>query len=331
MRSQNGVAVVGCGHWGKNIVRNFNELGALRIVCDSSGRARNLALKIAGHAEIVESFSKVLNSGAQGVVIATPAETHYDLARQALLADKDVFVEKPLALTYEQGARLVLLAERRKRILMVGHVMEYHPGIRRLLQMVKKGDVGRIQYIYSNRLSLGRIRREENSLWSFAPHDIAIILRLVGRMPSCVTALGESYIRSHVADITVTHLLFENKIQAHIFVSWLHPFKEQRLVVVGTSGMLSFDDISKQLFFYDHPVNFKKGEISMLNARKRTIPFSREEPLKFECKTFLASMRSGKAPLTDGNSGLRVLEVLRAAQRSLVLRGRGVSLEEKRL
>ncbi|MFQ5349930.1 MAG: Gfo/Idh/MocA family protein, partial [Thermoanaerobaculia bacterium] len=226
------VAVAGCGHWGKNLVRNFHQLGALAAVCDPREDGRRLAAETAPGVEVSDSFEAALACPA--VVIATPAETHYDLARQALSADRDVFVEKPLALTYDQGAELVRLAEERQRILMVGHVLEYHPAIVRLAELVRGGELGTVHYIYSHRLSLGKVRREENILWSFAPHDIAVILRLVGTLPERVSATGGSYLQPGIADVTVTDLQFAGGQRAHIHVSWLHPFKEQRLVVVGS-------------------------------------------------------------------------------------------------
>jgi predicted dehydrogenase len=219
------VAVVGCGYWGKNLVRNFNQLGALAMTCDLSPTGRALALEIAPQAEVVSSLDQVLDTQVDGVIIATPAETHYTLARQVLAAGKHVLVEKPLALTYEQGQELVQLAEAHGRILMVGHVLEYHPALVRLLELIREGELGKIQYIYSNRLSLGKIRREENILWSFAPHDIAIILRLMGSLPFQVVACGGSYIQPNIADVTITSLLFDNGVRAHIHVSWLHPFR----------------------------------------------------------------------------------------------------------
>ena len=200
------VAVIGCGYWGKNLVRNFAQLGALQMVCDAAESGQKRAAEIAPHAEVVAEVDEVLSAPVEGVVIATPAETHYELVRRALEAGKDVLCEKPLALTYEQGAELVRLAEHQGRILMVGHVLEYHPGIVRLLELVRDGKLGKVRYIYSNRLSLGKVRREENILWSFAPHDIAIILRLMGSMPFQVVACGGSYIQPNIADVTVTHL-----------------------------------------------------------------------------------------------------------------------------
>jgi predicted dehydrogenase len=326
MVNEKHIAVVGCGYWGKNLVRNFRELGALRMVCDTSKAGRELAAETAPHAEVVADIDKVLGTPVGGVVIATPAETHYELAAQALEAGKDVLCEKPLALTYEQGIELVHLAERQERILMVGHVLEYHPGIVRLLELVRSGELGKVRYIYSNRLSLGKVRREENILWSFAPHDIAIILRLMGAMPFQVVACGGSYVQPNIADVTVTHLLFDNGVRAHIYVSWLHPFKEQRLVVIGSCKMASFDDVAKRLVLYDQRVDLREGEPIPIKGDGEDVPFSSDEPLRLECQAFLTAMETRVSPLTDGCSGLRVLEVLQAAQRSLVMNGEPVSL-----
>lgn len=320
------VAVIGCGYWGKNLVRNLAQLGALRIVCDVGQSARRMAADLAPNAQIVGDFEEVMEAQVDGVVIATPAETHYDLARRGLEAGKDVLCEKPLALTYEQGAELVSLAERRERILMVGHVMEYHPGVVRLVELVRAGELGKVRYIYSNRLSLGKVRREENILWSFAPHDIAIMLRLMGRMPFQVLACGGSYVQPNIADVTVTDMLFDNGVRAHIHVSWLHPFKEQRLVIIGSNKMASFDDVAKKLILYDQHVDIRNGEPIPVKGEGEDVPFSEDEPLRLECQAFLAAIKSGKPPLTDGASGLRVLKVLNAAQRSLVMNGELVTL-----
>jgi predicted dehydrogenase len=320
------VAVVGCGYWGKNLVRHFNNLQALELVCDATTEGRKTAASLAPEARVVDSFESVLTSHVDGIVIATPAETHFDLTRQALEAGKDVLVEKPLALTYEQGSELVELAEKRGRVLMVGHVLEYHPAIQRLNELVKSGVLGKIQYISSNRLNLGKVRREENILWSFAPHDIAIILRLIGYPPFQVTALGGSYLQPNIADVTVTHLLFDNGVRAHIYVSWLHPFKEQRLVVIGTKMMASFDDVSKELVLYDQRVEVQEGKPVPIKGEGQRVEFSAEEPLLIECRAFLEAMISREPPLTDGVSGKRVLQVLQAAQRSLIMNGEPVTL-----
>ncbi len=189
------VAVIGCGYWGKNLVRNFDELGVLHTVCDMTEQGRATARTLAPACTITARLDDVFgNRQIDGVVIATPAETHFSLVMQALQAGKDVFVEKPLALTYEEGAELVRMAHTMQRILMVGHVLEYHPAIVTLRQLIDQGELGKIHYIYSNRLSLGKVRREENILWSFAPHDVAIILRLIGSLPFEVVACGGAYV-----------------------------------------------------------------------------------------------------------------------------------------
>ena len=313
------VAVAGCGYWGKNLVRNFRELGALAAVCDPHPAGRELAAEVAPDVEIGDSFEAALAHPA--VAIATPAETHYELARRALEAGRDVFVEKPLALTYEQGAELVRLAERRRRILMVGHVLEYHPAIVRLHELIRDGELGDVHYIYSHRLSLGKVRREENILWSFAPHDIAIILRLLGELPQRVSATGGSYLQPGIADVTVTSLQFAGGQRAHIHVSWLHPFKEQRLVVVGSRKMASFDDVGKRLVLYDQRVEWRDDMALPIRHEGDLVPFADEEPLGNECRAFLEAVDSRRQPLTDGESGLRVLRVLEAAQLSLARRG----------
>ena len=320
------VAVIGCGYWGQNLVRNMHQLGALALVCDSTDTGRRTANQVAPGVPLAGDISAALGDPITGVMIATPAETHHDLVLQALEAGKDVFCEKPLAVTYEQGLEMHRAARDAGRILMVGHVLEYHPGIERLQELVCSGELGKVRYIYSNRLSLGKIRREENALWSFAPHDIAVILRLVGDLPFQVVACGGSYIQPNIADVTVTQLLFDNGVRAHIFVSWLHPFKEQRLVVVGSRRMASFDDVNKKLLVYDQHVEIENGQPIPIKGEGREIPFAAEEPLRRECQAFLDAMTSRHPPLTDGPAGLRVLKVLQAAQRSLVMNGEPVNL-----
>jgi len=320
------VAVVGCGYWGKNLARNFAQLDSLAMVCDATSTGQETARQIAPQAAVVADMQEVLATGIEGVVIATPAETHFDLTAQALEAGKDVLVEKPLALTYEQGARLVRLARERERILMVGHVLEYHPAVVRLVELVQAGEVGKVHYIYSNRLSLGKVRREENILWSFAPHDVAVILRLMDSMPFQVTACGGSYLQANIADVTVTNLLFDNGVRAHIHVSWLHPFKEQRLVVIGSRKMASFDDVAKKLVLYDQRVEIKEGQPVPVKGSGEEVSFPTDEPLWLECRAFLDALATRCPPKTDGESGLRVLKVLQAAQRSLVMNGEPVTI-----
>jgi len=318
--------VIGSGYWGKNLVRNFSQLDCLAMACDVTPAGRATAAELAPGAIITSEMESVLAADVPGVVIATPAETHFALVKRALETGKDVFVEKPLALTCEQGVQLVRLAETHGRILMVGHVLEYHPAVVRLLELVRGGQLGKIHYIYSNRLSLGKIRREENILWSFAPHDVAVILRLMGSLPFQVVACGGSYVQPNIADVTVTNLLFDNGVRAHIHVSWLHPFKEQRLVVIGSRKMASFDDVAKKLVLYDQHVEVKEDGPVPIKGTGEEVPFSLDEPLRLECQAFLKAIATRQPPLTDGRSGVQVLKVLQAAQRSLVMNGEPVTL-----
>jgi predicted dehydrogenase len=323
------VAVVGAGYWGKNLVRNFHELGALAGVAEANASLR-LAIQTQFGCQTFQHFSDVLESDVEALVVATPAETHYPLVKEALASGKDVFVEKPLALTYQQGKELLEIAQTHQKILMVGHVLEYHPAIAMMLSLIRSGELGKLRYVYSNRLSLGKLRKEENVLWSFAPHDVAVILRVIGHEPVQVTACGGTYITPTIADVTTTNLFFNDEVRAHIFVSWLHPFKEQRLVVLGEHKMLSFDDVHKKLVLYDHRVELKDDQPIPVKGEGMELAFSQEEPLKLECQAFLKAIESREPPLTDGESGLRVLKVLEAAQQSLISQGTPVQMSSIR-
>ncbi|WP_376790599.1 Gfo/Idh/MocA family oxidoreductase [Thermoflexus sp.] len=324
-----GVALLGFGIWGRNLARNLHELGALRLICDPSPeRLEEAGVHYPDVDRSGDPEAALERDDIQGVAIAAPAVTHYELALRALQAGKDVFVEKPLALSVKEGQRLVEEAERRQRVLMVGHVLEYHPAVQTLRELIARGELGRLRYLYSNRLNWGRIRTEENILWSFAPHDIALMLRLLGTMPEEVACHGEAYLNHDVADVTLTVLKFPRGIQAHIFVSWLHPFKEQRFVVVGERQIAVFDDTQpweRKLVLYPHRVEWEGGQIPI--ARKAEgIPVSLEpkEPLRAEMEHFLHCISTRQRPLTDGESALRVLEVLMAAQQSLDDGGRAI-------
>ncbi|WP_417911274.1 Gfo/Idh/MocA family oxidoreductase [Candidatus Electronema sp. PJ] len=320
MHTQN-IAVVGTGYWGKNLVRNFSHLGALRMICDISQEAVEKFIAQYPGTVGVHSYHEVLaDKAVQGVVLATPAASHAAMCQQALLAGKDVYVEKPLCLSEEEGAELIALAEQQGRILMVGHLLWYHPVVLKLKELIDAGALGRIQYIYSNRLNLGKLRREENVLWSFAPHDISVILGLLGEMPESIQAQGGNYLHRKIADTTVSLLNFASGVRAHIFVSWLHPFKEQKLVVVGDKKMAVFDDTAlwpDKLLLYPHSVEWA-GNIPVAHkaeAEKVTLPES--EPLRAECQAFLDAIASRKPPYTDGKEGLNVLKVLNRCQHAL--------------
>ncbi|MBF0285921.1 MAG: Gfo/Idh/MocA family oxidoreductase [Magnetococcales bacterium] len=321
MKQSPTVAVVGAGYWGRNLVRNFHALGALRMVCDADPEALRLILTGYPDVEGALHFEEVLTEpDIAAVAIATPATAHGSMVRQALLAGKDVYVEKPLCLDAAEGEELVKLARELDRILMVGHLLWHHPAVLRLKEMTTQGELGRIQYIYSNRLNLGRLRREENVLWSFAPHDVSVILGLAGEIPERVQAQGGNYLHPRIADTTVTLLDFANGVRAHIFVSWLHPFKEQKLVVVGDRQMAVFDDTapwSDKLLLYPHTIQWSENVPVANRAEARRVQLEESEPLKLECAHFLSCVEHRHPPRTDGAEGVRVLRVLKACQQAL--------------
>lgn len=315
------IAVIGAGYWGRNLVRNFASLGALAAICD--GDAASLAAMAKAQPGIpvhADAASVLADNSIAAVAIATPAVTHGALAAQALAAGKHVFVEKPLCLDLEEAERLAALAQSKGLVLMVGHMLLYHPAFVALRSKIAAGDIGRLRYVYSTRLSLGKIRREENALWSFAPHDVSMILRLTGRMPRRVVANGEAFLTAGVADTTLSHLTFDDELQAHIFVSWLHPYKDQRLVVIGSEGMLVFNDVApapEKLLFYRHRVGWDGDLPSVDKADAIPVPFAADEPLNAECRHFLDCVATGQQPESDALEGIRVLKVLDACQRAL--------------
>jgi UDP-2-acetamido-3-amino-2,3-dideoxy-glucuronate N-acetyltransferase len=296
----------------------------LKTVCDAAVPSLSrIAEKFPDAHQETDYYTVLADPEIRGVVIATPAEIHFQLAMAAVKAGKQVLVEKPLTLNISDGEILVKQARERGAILMVGHLLEYHPAILRLRDLIVAGELGDLRYIYSNRLNLGKIRREENILWSFAPHDIALILRLVGEFPTRIAATGGAYLQPHIADVTVTNMEFRSGIHAQIFVSWLHPYKEQRLVVVGSKKMAVFDDVRKEnkLMIYDHQIEFINGEPVMIKSDGVPEKLETAEPLRRQCLEFLDCMESGRKPLTDGESGLQVLRVLAAAEESLSNKG----------
>lgn len=326
------IAVIGAGHWGKNLVRNFDSLGVLSAVCDENAvLLEKLGREYTG-VQFFRSPAKVFSSrDINAVAIATPAETHYALAKEALLKGKDVFVEKPLSLSVAEGMELNRLAREKGRVLMVGHLLQYHPAVLKLKEMVGSGELGKIYYIYSNRLNLGKIRQEENILWSFAPHDISVILSLTGQMPDTVASFGGQYLQEKIADVTMSTLSFPSGIRAHIFVSWLHPYKEQKFIVVGSEKMAVFNDVEKRdkLLVFPHKISWK-GNIPVPDRKDAEVVEIDlgHEPLRQECSHFLECVRLRNVPKTDGEEGLRVLRVLNACQLSLESHGKMIDMHE---
>ena len=324
------IALVGCGYWGKNLCRNFHGLNALGRVIDATESGQAQARLIAPGIKVSSHIEDALNDPQiHAIALATPAETHAELAIQAMKAGKDVFVEKPMALTLEDAEQMQSVANQTDRILMVGHLLEYHPAVLKLRELIDSGELGKINYVYSNRLNFGKVRTEENALWSFAPHDFAVILRLIGQSPIEVSATGGSYLTKGLADVTVSNMRFSDDTRAHIFVSWLHPFKEQRLVVVGDKKMAIFNDVAtfgEKLLLYPQTVEFE-GEIPVLKKEDfEPVEYSDAEPLREECRHFLDCVTNRNKPLTDAQSGIDVLKVLHACQSSIDQHGMPVTL-----
>ena len=330
--SQANIAVLGAGAWGRNIVRTLAEIGHLAAVCDPSEACLEAARKLVGEkakdARWTSSAAEILDdSKIAGVMVATPAETHYAMGKKVLAAGKDLFVEKPLTVDLKEGEKLVKAAEAAAKILMVGHLLEYHPAIIKLHQLIQEGELGEIRYVMSHRLNLGKIRTRENALWSFAPHDISVILRIAGKMPFEVISTGGTYVSPNIPDVTLMQMLFDGGVRAHIYVSWLHPFKEQKLVVVGSKKMASFCDITKELILYDQRVEWKEGQPVPIKGDGQKVEFGKAEPLAEECRHFVECVSTRKTPRTDGRKGLEVLSLLHADQQSLSTNGKQVLIK----
>ena len=324
MKSQISIAIVGCGYWGSNHVRVMHELGTTITLCDSSSSRISLLQKQYPEANATTSYSNILsNDTINAVVISTPAETHYDLAQQALLSGKHVLVEKPMALEPTQATELINLSRQQNTTLMVGHLMRFHPAIIKLKELVDKGELGKLQYMYSTRLNMGKVRREENALWSFAPHDISITLHLKGKLPKRVSATGGAYLQPSIADISLSSMEFDDGTRSHIFVSWLHPYKEQKLVVVGDRRMAVFDDSEPmdKLGLFDGEIKLIDGNFVTNPPQRSSVSISSEEPLVTENRHFLHCIETGESPITNGVEGLEVLKVLKACQESLMQGG----------
>jgi UDP-2-acetamido-3-amino-2,3-dideoxy-glucuronate N-acetyltransferase len=317
------VAVVGIGRWGKNLARNFFQLGVLHSICEMNESLLDEAQKLYPDVHVTSNYHALLeNPSIKGIVIAAPAILHYKLVKEALLMGKDVYVEKPFCMDTAEGEELHQLAKERNLILMVGHILHYHPCVVKLKSMVKSGAIGALQYIVSNRLNLGSIRLEENALWNFAPHDISVILALCdNRMPVEVKCSGSAYVSPGIVDMSLTVLHFEGDLKAHIFVSWLNPFKEQKMTVIGSEGMIVFDDTlpwKDKLTYYPNYLRWINDSIPVAApVPGEKIEVAEAEPLKEECAHFIKCCDERLTPITDSQEGLRVLKVLQLAQESM--------------
>ena len=313
------ICTIGAGRWGKNHLRTLSSLGALAGIVETSPAKREILRRDYPGIELFGDVREALAQPFDGFTVATPAETHHEIASLLLQHARPVLVEKPMALSAAQARDLARLAEKTETTLMVGHVLLFHPAIRKIKELVESGKIGRLQYLYSNRLNLGTVRTEENILWSFAPHDISIFQYLIGVRPREVESQGGVFLQPGVHDSTITVLHYPGNIVGHIFVSWLHPFKEHRLVAIGTRGMLSFDDssASKDVLFYEKGIDWINGEPIKRDGPTEVIGYSRELPLTNEIRYFIDNLHRGSVDIAGPESGIEVLEILEQASASL--------------
>ncbi|MBI5309574.1 MAG: Gfo/Idh/MocA family oxidoreductase [Actinobacteria bacterium] len=319
------VGMVGLGYWGPNLARNFDALPGSMVAWLCDGNESALARHAHNHrqARTTTEFQDLLDDDSlDAVVIATNVPQHVPLAERALAAGKSAFVEKPLGATLEETERLVELAESSPGVLMVGHLLEYHPGVERLKALVEAGDLGEVRYVYSTRVNLGQLRTDENAMLSLGPHDVSVALSLIGETPASAWARGESYVHDGVEDVVFGYLRFPSGVAAHMHWSWLDPHKERRITVVGSERMATFDDmrVEGKLTVYDKGFDQSFESHSEYMARSGDIwqpRISNEEPLRIECRHFIDCVRTGETPRTDGRSGLQVVRVLEQLQRSL--------------
>jgi predicted dehydrogenase len=332
------IGLVGVGYWGPNLARTFHDLPGAKLlkIADRDAKALEKMSKLYPDAEMTREGSSVLNdSKIDAVVLAVPPSLHFEFGKQALDAGKHLFVEKPLTLTAEDAERLVKLAQERQRVLMVGHLLKYHPAVKKLKDLVTTGTLGEIRYIYSRRLNLGKIRREENALWNFAPHDISVILYLLDKLPVEVSAVGASYLQKGIEDVSFINLVFPDEVMANLHVSWLDPHRRREFTIVGSKKMALFNDVStmEKIRVYDKGVSSVKtyesfGESLSIRMGDIWSPWvETTEPLKLECQHFIDCIVQGKQPLSDGMDGLHVVRILRAAQVSMERRGQPIKID----
>jgi UDP-2-acetamido-3-amino-2,3-dideoxy-glucuronate N-acetyltransferase len=312
------IAVVGCGHWGKNLVRNFSELGALASICDP---IREIAEQYSKQYSVKNnSFTAIINDpNIKGVVLAVPAKHHAVMAIDAMKHGKHIFVEKPMAINEAEATLMIETAKENKVQLMVGHLLQYHSIFKKVKDIVQRGEIGEINYIHSNRLSFGKVRNEEDVIWSFAPHDISMILSLANQDPEFISTQSAIILQNNIADSATIHIIFKSGLKSHISVSWLHPYKEQKLVVIGKTAMLTFDDTkpwNEKLSILRYQAETKHRSFVLNKNELEFVKVVEDEPLKNECQHFIDVVAKNLKPLTNEYEGLQVLKVLTAATQS---------------
>jgi len=322
------IALIGTGNWGKNLVRTFYNLDSsnLAICCDIDDERLAPVRKNYPKTGTTKNIDDILsNPDIHGVVVSSSAVTHAEIAKKVLLSGKHVYIEKPLSLNMKDARALISLSGKMNRKIMVGHLLLYHPAVRKLKQIIDEGETGEIYYIYSRRLNLGIIRKEENALWSFAPHDISVILYLMGEEPLAVSCHGGAYLQDGIEDVVFVDLQFKNRRMAHIHLSWLDPEKTRKTIVVGSRKMAVFDDLEpvNKIRIYDKGADVRTGYgISARDGGVSTPAVEMKEPLELECRHFIDCIRNNEEPFTNGENGLQVVRVLESAQKSLENKGR---------
>lgn len=324
------IAVIGLGNWGQHLARIFYQLESLAICCDLDEKKLSKFTKHFHGVDFTKSFDDVVNNEKiDGIVIASPAVFHYELAKKALSKGKSVFIEKPMTLNSKDGEDLVKIARHQGVPLMVGHLLKYHPAIIKVKELIDQGDLGDIYYLYSQRVNLGTIRKDENALWSFAPHDISVALYLLGDNIESISARGECYIQNGIEDVVFLNMRYKNKLMVNIQISWLDPYKERKFTIVGSKKMVAFDDMqsTEKIKIYDKGVSREPGYESYgdsLTLRFGDIHIPKidmSEPLKLECQHFIECVKHKKKPHTDGSEGVKVVKILEKAQESLKKNG----------
>lgn len=308
------VAVIGAGHWGKNLVRTFNSLNVLAAVAEASPVLRDNIAESYPEIDLYDDYSPILESDIPAVAIATPAPTHFSIAKEALLAGKDVFVEKPITLSVKEAEELDTLAKANERILMVGHLLLYQPAIQWMKKYIESGELGKLHSLHQKRLKLGRVRSVEDVLWSFGVHDIAVLLFLVGYPPEKVIVNGHRILQENIEDDVYLHMKFSGDIQAHLHTSWLWPIQERSLVVVGSKGMMIYDETEQTVTLHRKGIN---TDLSNRDEGQEVVFKGNSEPLRLECTHFLECIENRKSPISDGKNGIDVVRVLEEAMQRM--------------
>ncbi len=330
------IAVVGAGYWGPNLIRNFNLVSNLTMVCDLDSARLEPIKKNYPNVTTTTNFEEVINSTeVDAVIIATPMKTHYKLAKAALEAGNHVFIEKPIAGSSKEAEELIDIAKKNNLKLMVGHIFEYSAPVNKIKELIDKGEIGKVYYMDSARVNLGLFQPDLSVVWDLAPHDLSIMFYLLGNVkPISVSAVGQNFIPGHVEDIAYITIKFENNIMAHFSVSWMAPAKLRRTSIVGTKKMIVYDDTEpeEKVKIYDKGIDYSHEEIQKLQILYRTGDIhspkvSTEEPLRAEAQHFIDCIKNNKTPRSDGESGLRVVKIIEAAEKSIKENGKEVKLE----